>query len=290
MGDIAQTLRDAELTLQQAGVDTPRLDARILLAHVLECQPQMLTLRAGQMLTPGQDHAFQGLIRRRQQRQPVSQIIGVRGFWTLDLHVTSDTLDPRPDSETVIEAVLAHCPRTAAPLSVLDFGTGTGCLLLALLSEYPQASGLGVDISAAALTVAARNAVACKLDHRLGWVRSRWGDALGPGRFDVIVSNPPYIPAADIAALEPEVRCWEPHLALVGGDADGLGCYRDILPHMARLLAPGGLGVFEVGQGQAQAVAELGMGHGLSLVEIRNDLGGIARCVVLRRRGADTAG
>ena len=280
--DIGCVLNVAEQSLKSVGIDTPRLDAKLLLAHVLDCQPQMLGLRRAELLTPDQHQRFQTLLDQRRQRQPVSQIVGSRGFWTLDLHVTRDTLDPRPDSESLIEAVLEHLPEETAPLNVLDFGTGTGCLLLAVLAEYPHAQGVGVDISPAALAVAQGNAERCGLSGRVQLVRSRWGNALGgERRFQLILSNPPYIPEAQIDGLEPEVTQWEPRLALSGGD-DGLECYREVLPHMARLLVVGGLAVLEVGAGQAPDVAALGQACGLDLVGFRRDLGGVDRCVILK--------
>ena len=280
--DIAAALAQAETRLHQAGVDTPRLDARLLLAHVLDCPAPHLSLKSREALNDVQAQAFNDLTARRQRRQPVSQILGSRGFWTLDLRVTGDTLDPRPDSETVIEAVLDYVPKGDQPLRVLDLGTGTGCLLLAVLSEYPQAQGVGVDISPAALDVARTNAVRNQLDGRAHFVLGRWGEAVPGQCFDVILSNPPYIPAGDIAALQPEVRDWDPHLALDGGD-DGLDCYRQILPQIAGMLVPGGVACLEIGAGQMTEGAALGGAAGLVLTEARADLGGIERCLVFKR-------
>ena len=278
--DVGSLLAAAEIALDQAGVETPRLDAKMLLAYVLDCSPHSLGLKRADDVTENQTRRFHDVVEQRRQRRPVSQIVGQRGFWTLDLIVTSDTLDPRPDSETLIEAVLEHRPDKTQPFDVLDFGTGTGCLLLAVLAEYPLATGLGVDLSAKALAVAQANAEACHLTERVQFVQSRWGQALGAGRFQVILSNPPYIPQGDIAGLQPEVARWEPHLALSGG-VDGLDCYREVLPHIARLLDSGGLAVLEVGQGQAQDVADLGTYSGLKPLGTRRDLGGIERCVIL---------
>lgn len=281
MSRIASLLQDAELSLKAAGVDTPRLDARLLLAHVMDWQPQMVGLRGDMLLSADQIASFQAVLTRRLQRQPVSQIIGKRGFWTLDLTVTADTLDPRPDSETLIQAVLDGVSDRTQSLNILDFGTGTGCLLLSLLSEYPNAQGVGVDISPAALAVAAGNAGLCGLADRAAFVQSRWGDALDGAAFDIIISNPPYIPDADIEMLEPEVKQWEPRLALSGG-ADGLDCYRTLLPHAFRLLKAGGMVVVEIGIGQAADVAAIGAACGLYPQRVCQDLGGIERCIVFR--------
>lgn len=218
------------------------------------------------------------MIRRREAREPVARILGRRGFWTLDLQVTTDTLDPRPDSETVVEAVLARVQDRAAPLRLLDLGTGSGCLLLALLSELPKAWGLGVDRSPGAAMAARANAALNRLDTRTAFVVGNWADAL-EGRFDVVVSNPPYIEQDAIAGLMPEVRQYDPVAALDGG-LDGLDAYRAILADLPRLLAPGAMAAFELGQGQGQAVGAMMGAAGFARIEIRPDLAGIGRCII----------
>jgi release factor glutamine methyltransferase len=217
------------------------------------------------------------MVARRLGREPVSRILGRRGFWTLDLALGPATLDPRPDSETVVEAVLAALPEPRAPLRLLDFGTGSGCLLLALLVELPTATGLGIDRSLAALEIARANARAAGLAGRAAFVQADWGGPLA-GRFEVIVTNPPYIPSGDIAGLQPEVADFDPRLALDGGD-DGLDCYRALVPDIARLLAPGGVAALEVGRGQAAAVGAMLTAAGLESLGARRDLGGVERCV-----------
>ncbi|MFN3075561.1 MAG: N5-glutamine methyltransferase family protein [Alphaproteobacteria bacterium] len=214
--DVGGRLADAARRLALGGVASPRLDARILLAHVLGETPGAVGLYPERALTDEQIQAFERLLSRRRDREPVSRILGQRGFWTLDLALSPDTLDPRPDTETLIEAVLEACPDRSAPLTMLDLGTGTGCLLLALLSEFPRALGVGVDLSPGALLTARRNAVAAGVADRARWVGSCWAGAL-TGSFDVIVSNPPYVPDAEIAGLEPEVARFDPRLALSGG-------------------------------------------------------------------------
>jgi release factor glutamine methyltransferase len=221
---------------------------------------------------------------RRLAGEPVSRIAGHRGFWTLDLMVTPDTLDPRPDTETVVEAardmILATRAKDA-PLRILDLGTGTGAILLALLAEFPDAEGLGVDISEEALLVAQDNAQRTGLAERASFRQGDWSaDIAGP--FDLIVSNPPYIPSADILTLDPEVRDHDPHLALDGGQ-DGLACYRRILAEIPALLAPDGFAVLEFGHGQGASVLRLAEAARLALVEFRNDLNGIERCVILNK-------
>jgi len=279
---VGQVLRNAADRLGAVGVETARLDARLLVAEVLGLSASSLVTRQHLELSAAETERFEGLLVRRLGREPMSHILGRRGFWTIELVVTADTLDPRPDTETLVEAVLAAIPDRGRSLRLLDLGTGTGCILLALLGELRQASGLGIDTSAAALQVAAGNAEALGLAARAGFQRGDWAEGLNE-RFDVIVSNPPYIPAAEIDGLEPEVARFEPRLALDGG-ADGLDCYRALAPQIARLLAPGGVVGLEVGAGQAAAVAVLMEQAGLGLASFFSDLGGIERCVLLRRR------
>jgi release factor glutamine methyltransferase len=270
----------AAARLAASGIPDSRLDARLLAAAVLGVDPKALFGRPEFPLSPDQSARLDAFVARRAAREPVSRIIGRRGFWTLDLMLGPDTLDPRPDSETLVEAVLARIDRAAA-LSILDFGTGSGCLLLALLSELPAATGLGVDVSAGALEIARTNAEACGLAARCRFALGDWGRGL-TGFFDAIVANPPYIADGDIAGLAPEVRVWDPHAALAGG-ADGLDAYRALAPEIARLLAAGGLTVVEVGAGQARAVTDLLAAAGLAVEGSVRDLAGIERCVVARR-------
>jgi release factor glutamine methyltransferase len=264
--------------LHGAGIDSARLDARLLVAEVLGIAPDRVALAPDTPVTAEQAAAIEALAARRLAREPMSHILGRRGFWTLTLKVTADTLDPRGDTETLVEAILARLPDRAAPLRVADFGTGTGAIVLALLSELPNATGVGVDKSPAALEVARENATTHGLASRTRFVLSDWGRALDE-RFDVIVSNPPYIPDQDIDGLEPEVAGFEPRLALAGGP-DGLDCYRLLVPQMAALAAPGAVLGVEVGQGQAPDVAELFRAAGLHGITFERDLAGIDRCVI----------
>ncbi|RAU22940.1 peptide chain release factor N(5)-glutamine methyltransferase [Paramagnetospirillum kuznetsovii] len=273
-----QALHQAAAGLTAAGIETARLDARLLLAEVMAMQPQAIMMKQHLELSPDEAARFNALIGRRMDREPVSHLLGRRGFWTLDLKVTRDTLDPRPDTETLIEAVLDGLPERGRPRRILDLGTGTGCILLALLSELGFATGLGVDKSPAALEVARANAEALGLADRVCLQSGDWGQGLDQ-RFDIIVSNPPYIPDGEIDGLEPEVARFEPRLALAGGP-DGLDCYRMIAPQLSRLMAPGGMVALEVGAGQAGDVAALVTESGLRVREIRSDLAGVERCVV----------
>lgn len=275
----------------EAGIDDPRLDARLLVAHVLGVRSQDILLHPETRLDGGQAQAVERLAQRRAAREPVSRILGRRGFWTFDLAVTPETLDPRPDTETVVEAVLEALPDRAASLRILDLGTGSGCILLALLSEYGNATGVGVDVAPGALRTAAENAARLGLADRAAFRRGDWTDpgawagsgqtteAAGlDGLFDVVVSNPPYIPNVEIASLAPEVRVYDPYQALAGGE-DGLEAYRAIAPLAARLLVPEGIVAVEVGAGQASAVAAILSAAGFSRTWNRDDLAGVDRCV-----------
>ena len=243
---------------------------------MLGAAPGALLDQAGQI----EWAAYAAVVARRAAREPWALITGRRGFWTLDLEVSPDTLVPRPDSETLVEAALAHAP---SPRRVLDLGTGTGCLLLAVLSERADAFGVGVDLSPEACQLAARNAAAHGLAARCAFVAGDWGAALC-GRFDVILCNPPYIETATLAGLMPEVRLFEPARALDGG-VQGLDAYRRLLPCLACLLKEGGVALLELGAGQDAAVRALAALAGLVHLETRPDLGGVARAVVLTRAG-----
>jgi release factor glutamine methyltransferase len=233
----------------------------------------------------GDDAALlQRLIQRRLAGEPVDRIQGHRGFWTLELIVTPDTLSPRADTETVVEAARDHALHLhgqVAPLRILDLGAGTGAILLALLKEFPQATGVGVDISPATLNVASRNAVLNQLTDRAVFQRGSWTTGLQE-TFDVIVSNPPYIPSQDIAGLDREVREHDPLVALDGGE-DGLEAYRLILADLPRLMKATGIAVLEGGAGQASAISAIGQEHGLKTSEIRKDLSGIERAIVFSK-------
>lgn len=274
-------VRGATDRLKAAGIDSARLDAQVLMAHVLDV-PRERILRDGHLPVDGAlVDAFETLVRGRAGRRPLSHLTGHREFWSLDLEVTPDTLDPRADSETVVDAALRLIPRRDAEITILDLGTGTGALLLALLTELPSATGIGFDKSEAALAVARRNADRQRLGgratFRLGdWGAPGWAKALGL-RVNLVVSNPPYIPTADLAGLQPEVQA-EPRLALDGG-ADGLDAYRRIIPGLPQILAPGGGVVFEVGVAQASWVGRRLADEGFSAPGMARDLSARARAV-----------
>lgn len=274
-----EALREGVAALQRARIESASLDARLLLEHALGIGREQLLFRMNDVLTGAQQSRYRELIAARAERRPVAQIVGRREFWGMEFKVTEDTLDPRPDSETLIEAVLERLPQRGAKLSILDLGAGTGCLLLALLKELPGARGLGVDASDAALAVAKENARNLGLDARAEFAPSRWFENV-EGNFDVIISNPPYIPRGDIAALAPEVSRFEPKLALDGGN-DGLDAYRAILAALPAFLASGGFAVLEIGMGQEKDVEKIAAVGGLRAAGMKNDLSGITRCLII---------
>ena len=268
----AEALRTAIPRLTAAGVEGAARDARLLLAHALQIAPDRLTLHLADRLSPEAEARFEAAVNDRVRRRPVSQITGQRLFWGRSFRVTSDTLDPRPETETLIAAALE------TPFArVLDLGTGTGAILLTLLAERPTATGLATDASEAALAVAARNARALGLADRASFSQSDWFAGV-EGRFDLIVSNPPYISEDEMADLSPEVRDWEPRLALTPG-GDGLAAYRAIAAGCGAHLAPGGRLMVEIGPTQGAAVAALFAGAGLSLVRVWPDMDGRDRVV-----------
>ncbi|HEY7611037.1 MAG TPA: peptide chain release factor N(5)-glutamine methyltransferase [Alphaproteobacteria bacterium] len=275
------TLREAERRLASAGIESARLDARLLVAAALKVEPNALRLADDRALSDTERVRIEALLARRiERREPVSRILGRREFWSLEFRVTPHVLDPRPDSEILIEAALSLFANRAARLRVLDLGTGSGCLLLAALNEYPSATGVGVDASAAALKVAAENAVRLGLAARARFQRGDWGRDLAE-RFDLILCNPPYIAESERPSLAPEVARHDPPSALFAGP-DGLAAYRAILPDVPRLLAPQGCALFEIGAAQAAAVSEIARAADLAVAGIKRDLAGRERCLALK--------
>jgi release factor glutamine methyltransferase len=283
MTDVRRARSAAVERLAAAGVETPDLDARRLLEAATGLASSALAAEPTRILSPEEETRFEALLKQRLARRPMSQIEGRVGFWTLELAVTSDVLTPRPETETVLEAALAETADRKTG-RVLDLGVGSGTLLLAFLSERPGWSGVGVDLSAAALAVASANMRALNLQGHAALVQGDWDAGLDPGAgFDLVLSNPPYVTTAELSELAPEVRDHEPRLALDGG-ADGLNSYRRLAPRLSRLMASDGAAVFEIGTGQGPAVAELFKTavEGAS-VRIVPDLDGRDRAVVVRR-------
>lgn len=253
-------------------------DARALLAHAMGIDPARLTLHLPDPVPADVAARFEGYISARARHQPVAQIIGQRLFWGRSFAVTQDTLDPRPETETLIAAALG------APFSqVLDLGTGTGCILLTLLAEAQNANGVGVDLSPAALAVAARNAVNLHIGARAKFVQSDWFAAVPAQKFDLVVANPPYISAHEMAALAPDVALWEPHLALTPG-GDGLACYRIIAARARAFMGQGARILLEIGPTQGREVTALLADAGFDDIQVLPDFDGRPRVVVAQNR------
>lgn len=275
MPTVREARRLAVQALREAGIESAGLDARLLLEGALATRD----LDPDHTLDAAAAAAFDGFLRRRLAREPVWRILGEREFWGLTFHLSPATLEPRPDSETIVEAALVQLEgRRDEALALLDLGTGTGCLLLALLSELPRARGLGIDLSDEACRTAAGNAALNGLENRAAFRQGDWTEGLA-GPFDLIVSNPPYIPLVEIATLSVEVREHDPMLALDGG-ADGLGPYRLFASSLPPLLAPGGVIVLEIGAGQGPDVVALMQAGGLEFRGSRHDLGGHERALI----------
>jgi release factor glutamine methyltransferase len=266
--------------LSEAGYEDPRRHARRLLASALSATQSDLFAHPDRLVEEHQVSRLRLILKRMLDREPLSRIIQLREFWGLQLALSAETLDPRPETETVVEAVLRRIPDRQRLLRILDLGTGTGCLLLALLSEFPASVGVGTDISEDAVRTAAGNASSLGLADRALFFVGDWGRALATS-FDVIVANPPYIASADLRLLPWEVARYDPPRALDGGE-DGVGAYRSIAADLGRLLASDGIFVAEVGAGQDESVADIVKANGLAVGGIEKDLCGIARCVVAR--------
>jgi release factor glutamine methyltransferase len=260
----------ARARLEAAGVDGPVIDARLLVEAATGASRVDIITDPQRPLTDDQALALESLVARREKREPVSHILGVRGFWKIMLKVTPDVLTPRPDTESLLDVLLPRIPVDRA-VSVLDLGVGSGAILLAILSERPAARGLGVDVSPEAVAVARENAANLGLSSRVALLRGDWTAGLASDSFDVVVANPPYIATGDLAGLAPEVRDHEPRLALDGGP-DGLDAYRALAPQVMRVLRAGGVFAVEIGLGQGIAVQTLFEDAGAASVSVHNDL------------------
>lgn len=277
---IAQARRALVDSFRQAGIDEAEADARLLIAHALKLDRSGLMVQADRLLTPDESQTIAALAARRLKREPVSRIVGGKEFWSLSLQVSDAVLVPRPDTETVVEEALEWIDRGGLrnrPLRILDIGTGSGAIILALLSELPSAVGTATDISRAALDMARGNAERLGLAARCEFIACHIAVGVA-GPFELIVSNPPYIAHDDIAGLDPEVRDYDPALALDGGP-EGLDIYRAIAKEARPLLAPGGRMIVELGAGQEASVGALMLASGLTVRPARRDLAGIARAL-----------
>jgi len=269
---------------RRAGLATPTLDARWLVAHAAGVAPDRIALDGGRSLPAEAVSRAESLIARRLAGEPVDRILGTREFWSLPFRLNAATLSPRPDTETLVEACLAALPDRGAPYRLLDLGTGTGAILIALLTERPAAVGLGIDRAAEAILAARLNARDNGVGSRARFVEGDWMAGLDE-KFDLVVSNPPYIPVADIACLDREVREHDPRLALDGGE-DGLDAYRAIVAGASARLVAGGILAFELGAGQEDAVTALMRAAGFAVGEpARRDLAGVPRALLGRWPG-----
>ena len=279
---LAGAVRDGAHYLAAMRVEAPRADARLLLQHALGIDRLTVLTARSTLVDPAGLDRYEVLLTRRAGAEPVSRITGRREFWAMDFRVSPAVLDPRADSETIVEAALAMVDDRDAPLSILDLGVGSGCLLLALLSELPNAWGLGIDISEPALRVARENARRHGLGDRALFLCGDWASAIRSG-FDIVVANPPYIRTGDIEHLAPEVSRFDPTIALDGG-ADGLAAYRKLMVGLSECLDASGSLVLEVGAGQELCAAEIASAGDFCVIEARRDLAGIERCVTARKK------
>ncbi len=275
MNETTQTLvatwKAAQGQLKAAKIDSPAIDARLLLEAATGANRVDILTDPYRTVTDDQKAVMDGYVERRLKREPVSRILGRKAFWKIMLNVTPDVLSPRPDTETLLDvALLAFAPHQA--FSVIDLGTGSGAILLAILAERAGATGVGTDVSSEALAVARENAANLELDGRAAFLRTEWAAGFGDHSFDLVVSNPPYIPSDDIPGLDPEVREHDPILALDGGP-DGLMAYRELAPEIMRILKPGGIFAVEIGWDQAAAVRALFVDAGFEGVRVVKDLG-----------------
>jgi release factor glutamine methyltransferase len=277
---LSALLVEATARLRAAGLESPRREATSLAAHVLALGREAMVAAPDQTVAAGDAQRFLDAVSRRAVGEPFARIAGHREFWSLNFILSADTLVPRPETETVVELVLESIPDRAAALSILDLGTGSGCILLALLSELENTCGTGIDISEAALETARENARRLGLDGRATFMHGDWTQGL-TARFDVIVANPPYVAETDRGTLMVEVRDHDPARALFAG-ADGLEAFRTLIPGLAGVLAPGGLVALECGAGQGPKVAAMLAAAGLEAGRIVKDLAGHDRVVTAR--------
>jgi release factor glutamine methyltransferase len=278
---LVQAWTAARKRLDAAGIEGPVIDARLLVEAAAEASRADIIADPHRALTEAQAATLEDYVSRRERREPVSHILGRRGFWKIMLSVTPDVLTPRPDTETLVELALREFPE-GRPFSVLDLGVGSGAILLAILAERPAAKGLGVDVSEAALAVARDNAASLGLARQVALLRGDWTVGLAEASFDLVVSNPPYIRSAEIAELQPEVRDHEPRLALDGGP-DGLDAYRILAPEMLRVLKPDGRFLVEIGWDQSAEVEALFAAAGAVSIATFKDLANRDRVVSGRK-------
>ncbi|WNJ99597.1 peptide chain release factor N(5)-glutamine methyltransferase [Thalassospiraceae bacterium LMO-JJ14] len=288
MTTIGSALDEALKTLKRSGIENARMEARLLLAHILGLSRAQVFNRINEDADDAGLQAFHNAVRQRATGTPLAHITGKREFWSLDFQVSPATLIPRPDTETVIELALEIYKERPYPKKILDLGTGSGCILMGLLTCFPEATGCGMDISEEACRIACSNAHALGLDPRCEIIEATWASGINE-TYDLIVSNPPYIPSADIGRLERDVRDHEPLSALDGG-ADGLDAYRELLPLAEKSLAGDGVLIVEVGIGQAADVLGLATHTGLLPGPAKRDIAGIERAISFCKKGVGIPG
>jgi release factor glutamine methyltransferase len=271
------TWKDAQARLKAARIDSPSIDARLLLEAAADVSRTDILTDPYRHLEPDALARMEGYVTRRLKREPVSRILGRKGFWKIMLSVTPDVLSPRPDTESVLDVCLKAFPEGQS-FEMVDLGVGSGAILLAVLAERPAAKGLGTEVSEEALAVARENAANLDLNNRAVFLRTDWTAGLSDDAFDLVVSNPPYIPSKDIETLDPEVRNHDPRLALDGGE-DGLDAYRLLAPEIRRILKPDGVFAVEIGWDQAAAVRALFEAAGFEQVKVVKDLAGRDRVI-----------
>lgn len=268
----------AEALQQAKKFGVPVAKARLLLGHILNNPPEHIFAYSEKELNPADFDSFIKMCKDLTDGKPITRILGVREFWSLPFALSEATLDPRPDSETLIEAVLDHFKDKSIPLEILDLGTGTGCLLLSLLHDYKKATGMGVDLNPKAVETAAQNAMHLNLDARATFQQGSWFDGVSE-KFDTIISNPPYISHTDYETLDKNVRNYDPKLALVG-DNKGLACYEEIIQQAPSHLNSDGILVLEIGYGQKDDICQILSDNEFMLIGCRKDLAGIDRCLI----------
>jgi release factor glutamine methyltransferase len=287
--DIKTAINNASLLLREAGVESNRLDANILLCHLLGKSREYIFMKASEILEAGIIDKFNELIKRRVNKEPIAYIIGKKEFWGLDFIVNRDTLIPRPDSETIVQAVLDKAKAIAInsgkylqllDIKLADIGTGSGCIIISVIKNLPSASGIAVDINVNALKIAKENSLANGVSKQIEFIESNWLDNID-NKFDIIVSNPPYISQADFVDLMEDVKNYEPKIALVSG-SDGMDSYRYIASQAKEKLVNNGFVILEIGQGQSEQVSDIFIKQGFVIEDIRNDLSGIARCIIAK--------
>lgn len=265
--------------LEEYSIDSSHIDSRVLLQHVTNLPTETIYLSPEHEISNDNCITYMKLITRRCNHEPVAKIIGKKDFWKSSFIVNNNTLDPRPDSEVIIESALDLLKDKAVNYSFLDLGTGSGCLILSLLKEFSSAKGIAIDVSAETLKVTKANAINLELTDRVTLLQQNWADNL-TDKFDLIVSNPPYIPNKDICELAPEVKIHDPLLALDGG-IDGLTPYKYLAPQILKLLKPEAYAILEFGYNQSNSVKEIFMQHGYKIHKILKDLSGLERAIIV---------